>query len=524
VQSPARYRAPSESGQKLVVPPWGELSSFVDANRAWRADHEFDLLGRSLTELTADARREIGALTSSDARAPLIVTGHQPGLVHPGVWVKNFAAAQLAAELGGAALHLVIDADVCRTPAILVPSGTVNRPRAASVEFDLAAPAQPWEERRILDGDLWRSFPERVHAAGADLLHEPFIDEWWPRAIDRAAESGLLGPALAEARRDAEVQWGAHNAELPQSRLCQIAAFRHFVCTLLADLPRFVSAHNDALGEYRRLHGLRNHAHPAPNLATDGPWLEAPFWIWSQDDPHRRPVFVRSAEGGLFVSDRRRIDRRLPLTGPNDAANAVATLAEWEAAGIKLRSRALITTLFTRLVIADLFIHGIGGAKYDEATDAISQRFFGATPPAFAVMSGTLRLPIPHRTGRPDDAPQLRSALRELTFHPERQLAASPPANGQREAVAALVAEKSRWIRTPKAPENAAERHRGIVAANAALQPFVAADRRTLEANLAAALDGERAGRVLESREYAFCLFPREELRKFLLDFPWPLG
>jgi hypothetical protein len=520
VPLPARYRAPSESGQQLVVPPWPELGDLVDANLAWRARHDFDLRGRSLAELTADARREIGVATSAEARAPLIATGHQPGLVHPGVWVKNFAAAQLAAELGGAGLHVVIDADVCRTPAILVPSGTAERPRAASVEFDLAASAQPWEERQILDHELWRNFPERVHAAADGLLGEMFLDEWWPRAIARANETGLLGAALAGARRDAELAWGVDNAELPQSRLCQTSAFRHFVVTLLADLPRFIAAHNEALGEYRQLHGLRNHAHPAPNLSTDGPWLEAPFWIWSKADPHRRPVFVRPADGGLFVSDRHKIDRRLPLTGAHDAAAAVATLAEWEAEGIKLRSRALITTLFTRLVVADLFIHGIGGAKYDEATDAISQRFFGVSPPGFAVMSGTLRLPIPHRPGQPDDARRLRGELRELTFHPERRLAASALANGQRETVAALVTEKSRWIRTPKAPANAAERHRGIASVNAALQPFVAANRQTVEHNLAAVLDQERANRVLESREYAFCLFPRPGLFQFLLDFP----
>jgi hypothetical protein len=522
VPSPARYRAPSDSGQKLVVPPWSELGALVDANLAWRVRHDFDLLGRSLAELAAEARREIGVVSSSDARAPLIVTGHQPGLVHPGVWVKNFAAAQLAASLGGAGIHVVIDADVCRTPAILVPSGTVDRPRAASVEFDLAASAQPWEERRILDHDLWWTFPERVHAAADGLLGEMFLDVWWPQAVARANETGLVGAALAGARRDAELDWGVDNAELPQSRLCQTGAFRHFVVTLLADLPRFVAAHNESLGEYRRLHGLRNHAHPAPNLATDGPWLEAPFWLWSRDDPHRRPAFVRAADGGVVVSDRRKIDRRLPLSGVHGAADAVAMLAEWEAEGIKLRSRALITTLFTRLVVADLFIHGIGGAKYDEATDAISQRFFRVTPPGFAVMSGTLRLPIPHWSGQAGDARRLRRELRELTFHPERRLAAAAPANGQREAIALLVAEKSRWIRTPKAPATAAERHHGIVSANAALQPFVAADRQALERNLAAAIDGDRARRVLESREYASCLFPRNGLRKFLLDFPTP--
>ena len=36
-----------------------------------------------------------------------------------------------------------------------------------------------------------------------------------------------------------------------------------------------------------------------------------------------------------------------------------------------LRPRALTLTLFARLCVADFFIHGIGGGKYDEVTDRI---------------------------------------------------------------------------------------------------------------------------------------------------------
>jgi hypothetical protein len=531
----ARYRAPAESGQKLVVPAWPELPNLLAANRRWRAEHDFELLGRPLSELTADARREIAerasggaAASRGDARprglearcaAPWIVTGHQPGLVHPGVWVKNFAAAELAARHAGVGLHVIIDADLCRTPAITVPAGTVGSPRFASVEYDRVAPAMPWEERRIGDDALWRSFPERVQDTCGELASQPLLDEWWPIAIDRAGATGLVGASLAQARQATEIAWNAGNAELPQSQLCQTAAFRHFVCTLLAELPRLVAAYNGVLVDYRRRRRIRNHAHPVPNLAADGPWLEAPLWIWTVQDPKRRPVFVRSAAGGLLVSDRRNVERLLPLSGPADAAAAVAALGDWEAAGVKVRSRALITTLFTRLVVADLFLHGIGGAKYDEATDDISARFFGAAPPAFAAMSGTLRLPIDRAATEGDDAGRLRTQLRELTYHPERQLAASILANGQRAAAAEIVAEKTHWVRTPKRPETALQRHQAIVAANARLQPFVAVDRATLERRLAAASQQHRAHRVLAWREYAFCLFPRKNLVQFLLDF-----
>ena len=52
-------------------------------------------------------------------------------------------------------------------------------------------------------------------------------------------------------------------------------------------------------------------------------------------------------------------------------------------AGCKVRSRALTTTLFARLLLADLFLHGIGGGKYDELTDELMRRFFGCRAAGF---------------------------------------------------------------------------------------------------------------------------------------------
>jgi hypothetical protein len=541
-----RYRAPATSGEKLAVPAWDKMGELLACNLAWRERQNFDLLGKPLSELVAEARREVlaraatytigslsgdpaaqelfrrwapGSATSPESTGPFIVTGHQPGLVHPGVWVKNFAAASLAESHRGVGLHLIIDADLCRAPSIVVPAGTVDAPRMTPVEFDLAAAELPWEERRIVDEDVWRSFPARVHEAAGEFLPDPMLDEWWPTAIRRADATGLIGAALAQARHRAELEWGCRNLELPQSELCRTAAFRWFVATLLADLPRFVAAYNGALAEYRVTHKLRNHAQPVPDLAIDGDWLEAPFWVWTATDARRRPLFVRREARGLVLSDRRGWEQSFPLAAPADAAAAVAALGEWETAGVKLRSRALITTMFTRLIVADLFLHGIGGAKYDEATDAIAARFFGAAPPAFAALSGTLRLPIPHPPSEGRTPEQMRAALRDLAYHPERMLAAAVFANGERRAAATIVGHKRLWLETEKTAQNAAERHREIVAANAGLQPFLAEERERLERQIDAANQRSRANRVLESREFAFCLFPSKSLTNFFLDF-----
>ena len=288
------------------------------------------------------------------------------------------------------------------------------------------------------------------------------LDEWWPLAMERAAATGRIGLGLAQARHLAEIEWGRRNLELPQSEMCQTAAFRRFTLHLFNELPRFVASYNDALGEYRRVHRLRNHAQPVPNLAVDGDWFQAPYWVWSADAPSRRPLYLRRDGAGFVATDRQTFERRLPCVCDDGGDRALAELATWEAEGLKLRSRALITTMFARLAVADLFIHGIGGAKYDEATDAICERFFGTAPPAFAAISGTLHLPIARTAGDAGSAQRLQQRLRELTFHPEQHVDfADAGANGD---VAAAGREQAPLARhgqdAPPTPRSAIERSR----------------------------------------------------------------
>lgn len=542
MSSYARYRAPAESGQKLISPPWSDLPAVAGAASRWRGAADVTIAGQSLAAFAASARRELLARAASYSASygagppaapgdadlppaptasavprarPLILTGHQPEMVHPGVWLKNFAAATLARSLGGVALNLVIDGDACRSTAIRIPVGTPQNPRFASMEFDRPDEKVPWEERTIIDPATWKSFADRVQLATASLLPERMLDTWWTTAVERSAAHGRIGASLAEARHLAEVAWGRHALELPQSAMCQTTAFRRFACHLFAAAPRLLEAYNLALADYRRAHGIRNHAQPVPNLVRHGEWVQAPFWVWSTADPRRRSVYVRRERTLTVLSDRRNFERALPLAEDADPAEAVAEIARWEAQGLKLRSRALVTTMFARLAVADLFIHGIGGAKYDEATDAISGRFFGAPPPPFAAISGTLRLPTAAVAAPAFNATELGVRLRELDFHPERYIDPQDAA-----AAAPHQAEKRRWIAAAKTRQNAAQRHAGIVAANQALQPLVAARRGELQSQLARAVEQARAMRILGSREYSFCLFPRDLLAQFLLDFP----
>lgn len=529
-------RAPQEDGQTYIDPPWPALAEVVARNQRQLAAVEYDVQGRSLADLAATARRALveraASYTSqyrdvpshtcdrkSLASVPFLLSGHQPQLFHPGVWYKNFVLGGLARRLDGVGIHLLIDSDLCRSVSVRVPTGTVDQPRVEAVPYDQPATEVPYEERAIRDPATLASFADRVVALLQPLVREPLVESLWPLALKRNPAQRNLGLRLAQGRHALEETWHNHTLELPQSSVCQLREFHWFLAHLLAHLPRFWSAHNDALAAYRQSHRLRNRAQPVPDLVETDGWLEAPFWIWSADDPRRRPLFVRQAGDELIITDRHARTIALALAGERDATLAAEQLQDLAASGLKIRTRALATTLFARLVLSDLFLHGIGGAKYDQVTDQIAGQFFGFAPPEFATVSATLRLPIAHERIAAPQERAWRHQLRELRYHPERFIEQDGAFPGDStSSVAQLIAAKRRWVHTARTPQNARERHLAIRAANAALLPYLAETRRQIERGREELEHRKRALAILESREYSFCLFPRWKFDKLLLD------
>ena len=522
------FRAPRADRQVLCVPPWPTLASSLPHSRRALADSDVKILSTPLAELAREARRslvtqarhytaayaDISELARNDD-LPLVLTGHQPELVHPGVWLKNFAAAQLAKQSGGLAVSLIIDNDLCRLPSVRVPTGTVEEPQVVDVPFDQPLAEMPYEERNIADRAVWNSFGDRATHLLAPLVPHPMLIDWWPAAVAAAERNPNLGLALAQARHRLEHDWGSRSLEIPFSQVCQTKPFLQFLLHLLSDASLVRQHYNAALTEYRLAHQLRSAAQPLPDLITSDGWIETPFWIWTTADPTRRALFVQSGTSGLLLSDRHYWQQTLPT----DTDDALQQLAQWQTQGVKLRTRALTTTLYTRLLISDTFIHGIGGAKYDQVTDSLCRRLFGVELPGLVTLSGTLQLPIAHQSIDASRESDLKQTLRELRFHPESHVAALALDEKNHAAVEAWIAQKQNWIATTKTPSNAAERHAGIVAANEALQAWLEPRRERVEQELRATLAQNRTNRLLESREYPFCLFPRELLRDFLLDF-----
>ena len=102
----------------LVLPAPSDCVAAVLANAQALRSAKAPLLDSTLADWR---RRTREAVVGSDDR-PIIVTGHQPAFIHPGVWAKHIVSMRLAHALGGVALNLVVDNDAPQGTTLAVPT------------------------------------------------------------------------------------------------------------------------------------------------------------------------------------------------------------------------------------------------------------------------------------------------------------------------------------------------------------------------------------------------------------------
>lgn len=550
-----KIRAPENDGEALIDPPLSEAANLVVHNRVVAA--EFD----RLTGFPADYRFYARLSTSlsleksttdwlSSGGAPFIMTGHQPELFHSGVWFKNYLASRIAESVGGSAINVVIDSDSVRATSILVPTGTPDAPRVVAVPFDAAGEEMPWEVREVLDLDLFRTFASTVSSLFASQASSRayaggmILDRLWPMAVaskDRwivevqdtirkrnpSAEFSdipnevlqarqKLGWSLSYARHQFEHEIGLSIEDVPLMLLCCSAEFMHFSDIIFGRHQEFFQVYNAALAEHRVLNRIRNNSHPMPDLARVDQWYEAPFWLWTRQNPRRRRTFVRKAGNSWELTDREGITFRPPS---GSERNAHELLTAFSRTGAQLRPRALITTMYARLVLSDLFIHGIGGAKYDEVTDGIIRRFFGIEPPKYITATATFRLPIERPQVAVEDVRETQQKLRDVRYRPETFLReplvrGDAPMQGQLQA---LADEKRDYLVRHDLRRCQPEVFERLGAINRAMHELLKPVERALSAKLAQMTHDLRRAQLLGSRDFSFVLFPADDLPARLL-------
>ena len=502
-------RAPAEHGHSLQVPALADARPLVETNRSLLKSWNNELAGRSVATLREQLLSELPRLARQHTERyrdvtpdgwddqGLILSGHQPRLFHPGVWFKNYALSSLGQHAIGTPINLVVDNDLCGLPAIAVPVVNQGRATFTNCHYDQPGDNVPFELSRSLDESTFRSFPQRLNQLIKPLVAEPLAHRLWEHWKDLPSDLRRnLGLGLAAARHKLESDFGWQTLELPLSQLCRTEAFACFLAELLLRAKELRAMHNSALEEYRRLNRIRSKSHPVPALALEGNWCEVPFWVYSAAKPRRQRLFVQSAGEQLELSDRDGWNVKL------DNLRLTEQLHELLQGPICIRTRALTTTLFSRVLACDLFLHGIGGAKYDELTNEIGQQFFGMPLPAFMTLTATVRLPGHERPTTTADVVRHEVLQRELKYRPEQHLS---PADTP--AAAKWVEAKRQLLATRDSSSNLKSWQRGLEQVDATLAPFVARTAEQLAAEIERLKEVQQRDAVLGSRELSLCCF-----------------
>jgi hypothetical protein len=438
------------------------------------AGREWGALLRSRGAMDARARRfreQMGLPTDR----PVILSGHQAQVWHPGILAKLMASRAAGAVHGAATAWLVVDQD----------------------------DHEPFEVRypvRRMDGGLERRVWRMDGGGGEGLEHVPTANRAAARGVrePRPANGERFGSVGVEKglRRIMEAMRG-REGEASAARQVAMGTMDLLKDVCAADAVVFATAmartelfaelvarlRGDA-GLARETYNAAVREHPGAGvavLAAD----ELPLWhVPTKVDAPRRKV----TEGMVG---------NVPVT--------------------ELAPRALLMTGVMRWAGCDLFVHGLGGAGVDGAGgyDCITSRWMkewlGAELAPTAMVTATLRLDIAAPGGpiTPEQIARARWVAHSARHRP--LLLGDEGAETLRgEAVATL--RRLRWKRDAASKRLKLETYRGLHRALEGVRARRASDLQRLETEAAAAAARREEAEIIADRTWAWPLYEGSQI------------
>lgn len=521
----ANYRAPREHRLALIVPDPSELPGVVERNRRLLAGYDFKVLGRPVQSLRQSARQAVLTIPYNCMKhldpqikplhpaAPVILTGHQPELYHPGVWLKNFLAGHLAAAVGGVAVNLNVDNDEAHQVTVKAPVMDDGRARVVEVPYLQPTGGLPYEELGV--GHLKGDPSGELRRLGVKASLCDAVEEYWRGLDPEHSRWKTYARVITCARHRLERQYGLWNLEALVSDMARSTEYRVFILDILSHVERFHECYNGGLSLFRKVHHEKNPAQPVPDLGREGWRWELPFWVWRAGSRRERLWCEVSGERlRLFIDGHPQAFAeisRSQLDGGGEAA--VGVLQAVEAKGIRIRPRALALTLFARVFVGDLFIHGLGGAIYDKVTEEIIRTYYGVEPAEAVMATGTMLLPVETHDVTEADRRSLVRRLRDVRHNPDRLLSGS---QRERDETRRLIDEKRKLLaRRGMTRQERADDWRRLHEINRLLANQLDGEPAATHRRLESVTDRLAQNALLRNREYSFVLHPRDEVVEF---------
>lgn len=326
---------------------------FQPAPSTWRA-RSASPRDEQIATWRSDTRQALGF----DRDAIIVATGHQAQIWHPGILAKDLAVASVVASFGDRdipthPLHFIADHDANDGGLVGYPTQEMMRggwrmlPTPDGQSLRDRPPSQPTAlPNDALDLPGVTAGLRTIHAAVAAQTDAEDLS--WQLGL---AAAGLARPFTGEIPRRS------------MSKLLETPIGLGLLEAMARDPEVCIATHDAAIeaDRHARATGSGRLPRAVARPLRRGEIEELPLWRSTPDG--RRPV--------------RRGETLDPAT---------------------CRPRALLATALARLGGCDLFVHGLGGGRYDRAMEAWIEAWLGpATAAALApatVATATLRLPI----------------------------------------------------------------------------------------------------------------------------------
>jgi len=306
------------------------------------------LFGESQKTWRQRTRQELGLSTTK----PILATGHQTLLWHPGILAKYLIVDAVASANNWATANLIVDQHAGSFGEFAVPvrdtHGTLSTQTLVLTRSRPDVPMASHEAFTPL------AMPRHWRPA------LPCVEQGVQRIVDAVGRHHAAPNAaiqMARALDDLMSPWATCPPGVTSCDLLSTSLAQRFMREMTHDPHHMARLYNQAVRAIPEA-GVRP-------LYIGREYVELPLWRLREDGSRMR-AYDSDVEWAL----------REPDTAP------------------RLMPRALFMTALVRLGMCDLFVHGTGGANYDRTMERWIRAWLDVEVGRVAVTSATLRLPF----------------------------------------------------------------------------------------------------------------------------------
>jgi hypothetical protein len=534
------FTTPKKNKEIFIDPAHNDIPGLIDINKERFQSYDFNVNGIPFSQFREQVRSEtlkkageytdkIWSLCSKlnitgtenlscvkdsyTTEKTIIQTGHSPVLAHPGVLIKHSLVHSIAKKVNSVGINMVVDNDASNNNCLNIPDINGTDSSVENIEYLPGSRNLAFEEIRYADSTQLPAFKKSV----AKALHNPDMkktfEDFMNVVIMLSGETLQFSNLYTFARCVFLTRFGINNLEVPVSLISETDSFLNFFLHITANLKRFVNIYNAKLREYRKLKRISSKANPLPDLMEEGFVVEMPFWIWKDNEPRKSLYASVADDRRISILCENKIVEHFDFGGRNGSMKNLENLERLKGLisnGIKIRPKAIANTMYSRIFFSDLFIHGIGGAKYDLITDEIVREFFGVEPPEYATISATLHLPYKPLNVSKEDVIALKHVIKDMGYNPDRYASDEIMEDPE---MRSMVREKKELI--AKESHDSKEKHLTfdrIKQLNSLMKEKISPVIKEKEMEIEDLEKRIKYNSIVTNREYPFCIYPESML------------